>query len=131
MIADSERTENLWEQQRIEYINNLVEQIREEIGHRLCVERGDIAKGGDGWRNSIFIYKHGINKHQPTEKALYFSVGLTHESKFDNITNQYYQNYHGLIIKRYVTPNFEHKYEDEVEFFNSSWTKDALKRLLA
>jgi hypothetical protein len=131
LTADAECSKKLWEQQRKEYINNLVKQIREEIGHRLCVNRGDVATNGDGWSDSIFIYKHGTHKAFLREEALRFTVGLTYEMELDAITNQYYQNYNGLIIKRYVTPNSEHKYKDEVEFFNCKWTKDELKNLLA
>ncbi len=131
MTADAERTKKLWEQQRREYIDNLVEQIREEIGHRLCVNRGDVATNGDGWSNAIFIYKHGTHKAFLREEALRFSVTITYETIFDKITNKRYEIYNGLILKRYVTPNSESKYKDEVEFFNCKWTKDALKNLLA
>jgi hypothetical protein len=131
LTADAECSKKLWEQQRKEYIDNLVEQIREEIGHRLCVNRGDVATNGDGWSDSIFIYKHGTHKAFLREDALRFQVSLTYEMELDTITNQYYQNYNGLIIKRYVTPNGESKYKDEVEFFNCKWTKDELKNLLA
>ena len=131
LTDDAERTKNLWEQQCREYIDNLVEQIREEIGHRLCVERGDIATGGNGWSDSIFIYKHDTHKALLREKALRFNVGLTYKTVVDEITNKRYEIYNGLIINRYVTPNSEHKYKDEVEFFNCEWTKNALKDLLA
>jgi hypothetical protein len=131
LTADAECSQKLWEQQRKEYINNLVKQIREEIGHRLCVNRGDVATNGDGWSDFIFIYKHGTHKAFLREYALRFMVSLTYEMDFDTITNQYYKNYNGLIIKRYVTPNGEHKYKDEVEFFNCQYTKNALKNLLA
>jgi hypothetical protein len=131
LTADAERTQNLWEQQRREYIDNLVEQIKEEIGHRLCVERGDIASGGTGWSNYIFIYKHGTDKYLLREQALTFNVALTYESIIDKITNKRYEIYNGFILKRYVTPNSEHKYKDEFEFFNCGWTKNALKDLLA
>jgi hypothetical protein len=131
LTADAECSKKLWEQQRIEYIDNLVEQIREEIGHRLCVNRGDVATNGDGWIDSIFIYKHGTHKALLREEALRFSVTLTYETVFDNITNKRYEIYNGFILKRYVTPNGESKYKDEVEFFNCKWTKDELKNLLA
>jgi hypothetical protein len=131
LTADAERTKNLWEQQRKEYINNLVKQIREEIGHRLCVNRGDVATNGDGWSNAIFIYKHGTHKAFLREDALRFTVQLTDEIVYDEITGKRYEIYNGLVIKRYVTPNGEHKYKDEVEFFNCKWTKNELKNLLA
>ncbi len=131
LTADAECSKKLWEQQRIEYIDNLVEQIRDEIGHRLCVNRGDIATGGKGWNDSIFIYEYGTESYQLTERALRFSVKLTYETVFDKITNKRYEIYNGFIIKRYVTPNSESKYKDEVDFFNCKWTKEALKDLLA
>lgn len=131
LTADAERSKELWEQQRIEYIDNLVEQIREEIGHRLCVNRGDIATESRGWSHSIFIYEYGTSKYQLTERAVKFSVKLTYESVIDKITNKRYEIYNGFILGRYVTPNSEHKYKDEVEFFNCEWTKNALKDLLA
>jgi hypothetical protein len=131
LTADADRTKKLWEQQRREYIDNLVEQIREEIGHRLCVERGDIATGGTGWSNYIFIYKHGTHKSLLTDRALRLNVQLTYEFVIDKITNKSYDIYNGFILKRYVTPNSEEKYKDEVEFFNCRHTKDALKNLLA
>ncbi len=131
LTADAEGTKKLWEQQRREYIDNLVEQIRDEIGHRLCVNRGDIATGDNGFNNHIFIYKQETKKHLLHEQALRFSVGLTYQMFDDSITGRYYQHYTGLIIKRYVMPNSDEKYKDEVEFFNCKWTKNALKDLLA
>jgi hypothetical protein len=131
LTADAECSKELWEQQRIEYIDNLVEQIREEVGHRLCVNRGDVASGGTGYSNYIFIYKHGIDKYLLREEALRFTVQLTYETVFDKITNKRYEIYNGFILKRYVTPNSEHEYKDEVQFFNCKWTKEALKDLLA
>lgn len=131
LTADAERSKKLWEQQRREYIDNLVEQIREEIGHRLCVERGDIATGGNGWIDSIFIYEYGTSKYQLTERAVRFTVRLTYETVFYKITNKRYDIYNGFVLSRYVTPNSEHKYKDEVEFFNCKWTKNALKELLS
>lgn len=131
LTADAECSKKLWEQQRIEYIDNLVEQIRDEIGHRLCVERGDIATESTGWSHSIFIYKYGTDKYQLRERAVQFSVSITYETIFDKITNKRYEMFNGLILKRYVTPNSEHKYKDEVDFFNCEWTKNALKDLLA
>ena len=131
LTADADRTKKLWEQQRREYIDNLVEQIRDEIGHRLCVNRGDIATDGDGWCNSIFIYKHDTHKGLLTDRALRFNVQLTYEVTFDKITNKRYEIYDGFILKRYVYPNNEEKYNNEVEFFNCRYTKDALKNLLA
>ena len=131
LTADAERSKKLWEQQRREYIDNLVEQIKEEIGHRLCVNRGDIATSGSGWSQYIFIYKNGTDSYLLTERALKFSVRLTYETVFDKITNKGYEIYNGFILNRYVTPNSEHKYKDEVEFFNCEWTKNALKDLLA
>ena len=131
LTADAECSQKLWEQQRIEYIDNLVEQIRDEIGQRLCVRRGDVATGNKNYSNHIFIYKYGTPGHRILDDALRFSVGLTYEMFNDDITNKYYKNYNGLIIKRYVTPNSEHKYKDEVEFFNCQYTKNKLKDLLA
>lgn len=131
LTADAECSQKLWVQQRREYIDNLVEQIREEIGHRLCVNRGDIAVEDKGFNNRIYIYNHGDGKGRIYDKGLNFTVQLTYETIFDKITNKRYEVYNGLIIKRYVTPNSEHEYRDEVEFFNCKWTKEALKDLLA
>jgi hypothetical protein len=131
LTADAECSKKLWEQQRREYIDNLVEQIKEEIGHRLCVERGDIATEGTGWSNYIFIYEYGTSKHLLNERALRFNVALTSQIVSDKITNKHYEIYNGFILKRYVTPNSEEKYKDEVEFFNCKYTKNALKDLLA
>lgn len=131
LTADAERTKKLWEQQRREYIDNLVEQIREEVGHRLCVNRGDIATEGSGWSNAIFIYKHGTHKSLLTDRAVRFTVQLTYKTTFDKITNKHYEIYNGFILKRYVSPNWGEEYKDEVEFFNCQYTKNALKDLLA
>jgi hypothetical protein len=131
LTADAERTKNLWEQQRREYIDNLVEQIRDEIGHRLCVNRGDIAVEDKGFNNLIYIYKHGDRKQEIYDKGLNFSVGLTYEIVCDEITRKHYEIYNGLIIKRYVYPNSQVGYQDEVEFFNCQYTKNRLKELLA
>jgi hypothetical protein len=131
LTADADRTKKLWEQQRREYIDNLVKQIRDEIGNRLCVNRGDIATEGGGWSHSIFIYKHDTHKGLLTDRALRFNVQLTYEITFDKITNKRYEIYDGFILKRYVSPNWEVGYPDEVEFFNCQHTKNALKNLLA
>jgi hypothetical protein len=131
LTADAECSKKLWEQQRIEYIDNLVEQIRDEIGHRLCVNRGDIATESTGWSHSIFIYKYGTHKSLLTDRAVRFNVQLTYEITFDKITNKHYEIYNGFILKRYVSPNWGEEYKDEVEFFNCQYTKNALKDLLA
>jgi hypothetical protein len=131
LTADAERNKEIWEQQRNEYIDKLIDQIREEIGHRLCVNRGDVATGSNGWCNAIFIYKHGTHRHLLREAALRFTIGITGAYERDKITNNFYTTYTGLVIKRYVTPNGETEYKDEVEFFNCKWTKEALKDLLA
>lgn len=130
LTDDAERNMKLWNAQRIDYVNELVDKINDEIGHRLCVERGDIATGNKNYSNYIFIYKLGTPSHLLHERALRFNVALTSEMTKDEITNKYYENYNGLIIKRYVTPNSESKYKDEVEFFNCKYTKEKLKNLL-
>jgi hypothetical protein len=131
LTADAECSKNIWEQQRREYIDNLVEQIKEEIGHRLLIERGDIATKENGWSNYIFIYKSGTNRNLLTERALRFNVALTSQIVSDKITDKHYEIYNGFILKRYVTPDSQTKYKDEVEFFNCKYTKNALKDLLA
>jgi hypothetical protein len=131
LTADAERTKKLWEQQRIEYIDNLVEQIRDEIGHRLCVNRGNIATDSNGWFDSIFIYKLGTHKALMCEEALRFTVRLTYKVLNDETTGKRYDIYNGFVLSRYVTPNSETRYNNEVEFFNCKWTKEALKNLLS
>ena len=131
LTADAESSQRIWNKQRIDYINELVDKINDEIGHRLCVERGDIATGNKNYSNYIFIYKLGTPSHLLNERALRFNVSLTSEMTKDEITNKCYENYNGLIIKRYVTPNSETKYKDEVEFFNCNYTKSKLKQLLS
>ena len=131
LTADAQRTEEFWSEERDRYIDELIEQIREDIGDRLCVEYGDIATGNHNYSNYIYIYKHGTPLHSRWEYALRMRFDLIKESRRDDVTREYYDYYTGLKIKRYVSGSMEMAYNDEVEFFNCQYTKDKLKELLS
>mgnify|MGYP006405677901 FL=1 len=109
----------------------MIPQLREDIGDRLCVQRGNEATGNHNYSDSIFIYKHGTDKHNRVSYALKMRFELFHESKRDEITKEYYDYYKGIRISRYVDGNHNKKYNNEVEFFYCSYTKHKLKELLS
>ena len=129
--ADAQRTKDFWDDECDRYIDDLIPQLREDIGDRLCVKRGNEATGNHNYSDSIFIYKHNTPEHSIWEKALRMRFELVHESKRDEITKEYYTYYKGFIVTRYVDGNRNKKYNNEVEFFDCSYTKDKLKNLLS
>jgi hypothetical protein len=131
LTEDAIRSKQSWDAIRAEYINQLIGQIKEDLGDRLCVARGDVLMGNTNYSNSIFICKQNTPASLLLEKALYFQVVLQAVSKLDNVTQKWYQGYTGLFITRYVSMNSNNKYKDEVEFFNCKYTKNKLKDLLS
>ena len=129
--ADSKKSLELWEEQRREYIDMLVEKIHGEIEHRLCVKRGDVATSNPNVSDQIYIYAFGTPFNGLWESALRFKIELTHSIERDDITKEHYIMYNGIQLSRYVTPNTYKTYKDEVEFFNCQWTKEKLKNLLS
>ena len=129
--ADAQRTKDFWDDECDRYIDDLIPQLREDIGDRLCVKRGNEAMNNHNYSDSIFIYKYGIPEHSIWETSLRIRFQLVYEDKRDEITKECYQNYKGFKITRYVNSVIEMKYENEVEFFNCSYTKDKLKELLS
>lgn len=129
--SDAQRTKDFWDDECDRYIDDLIPQLREDIGDRLCVQRGNEAMDNHNYSDCIFIYKHGTSQHDLTHYALRMRFQLVYEDKRDVITKEYYQNYKGFKITRYVNSSMEMKYENEVEFFNCSYTKDKLKELLS
>ena len=131
LTADAQRSLELWQEQRREYIDMLVEKIHNEIGHRLCVKRGDVATGNRNLYDAIFIYRYSTEQYQMRERAFKVSIQLTSSTERDDITKEWYRTYNGIELTRYVTPNHEKKYKDEVELFNCQFTKDKIKNLLS
>jgi hypothetical protein len=131
LTADAQRTRDLWDDERDRQIDDLVIQLREDIGDRLCVKYGDEAMNNSNYSDSIFIYKYNTDEHSIWEKALRMRFQLIKESRRDDVTREYYDYYTGLKITRYVTGSMEMAYNDEVEFFKCQYTKDKLKDLLS
>lgn len=131
LTADAQRSLELWEEQRREYIDMLVDKIHNEIGHRLCVKRGDVATGNPNLYDKIFIYNYGTEKYLLNERAFRVSIQLTSSNERDDITKEWYRTYNGIELARYVTPNYLQKYKDIVELFNCQFTKDKIKNLLS
>jgi hypothetical protein len=129
--ADAQRTKNFWDDECDRYIDDLIPQLREDIGDRLCVQRGNKATGNHNCSEYILIYKYNTNEYYIWEKALRMRFNLIKESRRDDVTREYYDYYTGLEITRYVNSSMEVKYKDEVEFFNCQYTKDKLKDLLS
>lgn len=130
LLEDSRRSEELWDNQRAEYIDDLIEQLRDDLDGRLIVNRGDVATGNPNYKTYIFIYRHGTNKWDMIEKAFQFKVILVGKPIQNEKTKQYYKHWNNLAIKRYVSGNDERQYANEEELFNCSYTKTALKYLL-
>ncbi len=130
LTADAQRSLELWQEQRREYIDMLIEKIRGEIGHRLCVERGDVASNNPNLCDKIFIYKYGTEKYLLNERSFRFSIELTFSNERDDITKEWYRTYNGIKLTRYVFASSVTEYKDEVELFNCKWTKEYIKELL-
>lgn len=131
LTADAKRTEEFWSEERNKYIDELIKQIREDIGDRLCVEYGDIATGNHNYSNYIYIYKHGTPQHSRWEYALRMEFEFVQESVYDEITKERYIQSKGIYIRRSIDGNYSKKYENEVEFFDCHYTKQKLKELLS
>ena len=129
--ADAQRTRDLWDDERDRYIDDLVIQLREDIGDRLCVKRGNEAMDNQNYSNYIFIYKYNTPEYSIREEALRMEFCLIKEDRRDDVTREYYDYYTGLQIRRYINGSMDMPYKDEVEFFNCMYTKDKLKNLLS
>ena len=131
LIADAQSTKDFWDDERDRQIDDLVIQLREDIGDRLCVKRGNEAMNNQNYSEYILIYKYLTPEHSIRDHALRMAFCLIKESRRDEVTREWYDYYTGLGIKRYVTGSMEMAYNDEVEFFNCQYTKDKLKDLLS
>ena len=131
LIDDAQSTKDLWDDECDKQIDDLIIKLREDIGDRLCVERGCEAMDNKNYSEYIFIYKYNIPEHYIREQALRMRFVLIKESRRDDVTREWYNYIVGLRITRYVTGNTETEYNNEVEFFNCSYTKDKLKELLS
>ena len=131
LIADAQRTKDFWDDERDRYIDDLIPQLKEDIGDRLCVQRGNEAMNNQNYSEYIFIYKHNTPEHSIREQALRMEFTLIQESRCDEVTREWYNYCKGFIITRYVDGNRQKQYKDEVEFFNCQYTKDKLKNLLS
>lgn len=130
LLEDSRRTKELWESQRAEYIDDLIDQLRDDLDGRLIVNRGDVATDNPNYAPSIFIYKRGTEKFMLREKAFQFEVILCKQTTQNTTTKNYYDEYTNLAITRYINGSYKMTYKNEEELFNCSYTKTALKNLL-
>jgi len=131
LVKDSERSKQLWESQRAEYIEELINTLREDIGDRLRVERGDIANDNINCSDSIYIYNYDMHRVYLWERALRFNVRLVFNNVWNDITKDFYKMYHNIELTRYVTGDSLKVYKNEDELFQCEWTKDKLKNLLS
>ena len=129
--ADAQRTRDLWDDERDRYIDDLIIQLRDDIGDRLCVKRGNEAMNNSNYSEDIFIYKYNTPEYSIREEALRMEFCLIKEDRRDDVTREYYDYYTGLQIRRYINGSMDMPYKDEVEFFNCMYTKDKLKNLLS
>lgn len=130
LLKDSEKTKELWKEQRVDYITELIDQLKDDLGGRLIVSRGDVATENSNYSNSIFIYKPGTEKWMMTERAFRFDVVLCKQITQNTTTKNYYDEYLGLQIKRYVSGNHQMTYNNQEDLFKCEYTKIALKNLL-
>lgn len=126
LTADAQRTKDLWDDERDRYIDELIQQIKEDIGDRLCVKRGNEAMSNHNYSDYIFIYKYNTPEHYIWERALRVECVLIKESRRDDVTREYYDYYTGIQLR-----GMDMQYKDEVDFFNSKYTKYKLKELLS
>jgi hypothetical protein len=129
--ADAQRAEEFWNEERDRYIDELIEKIREDIGDRICVERGDDATDNPNYSDYIYIYKHGTPMHLRWEYAFRIEFVIIQESVHDAITRDRYIHSKGIYLRTSIDRNYSKRYENEVELFNCSYTKDKLKDLLS
>ena len=130
LLEDSEKTRELWKEQRVDYITELIDQLKDDLGGRLIVSRGDVATENPNYATSIFIYKTGTEKWMMTDRAFRFEVVLLKYSKRNTTTKEYYDEYLGLKIRRYVSGDHEMTYNNQEDLFKCEYTKIALKNLL-
>lgn len=130
LLEDSRRSKQLWDDQRKEFIEDLIDQLRYDLDGRLIVNRGDLATENPNYSNHIFIYRRGTEKHFMLEKAFRFEIALAKKSVQNATTKEYYLEYFNLYIQRYVGPNHETTYKNEEEFFKCQHTKNRIKELL-
>ena len=130
LLKDSEKTKELWKEQRVDYITELIDQLKDDLGGRLIVNRGDVATENPNYASSIFIYKPGTEKWMMTERAFQFDVVIIKHSKSNATTKEHYDEYLGLQIKRYVSGNHQMTYNNQEDLFKCEYTKGALKKLL-
>lgn len=131
LTSDAQRTKDFWYEERDRYIDDLISQLREDIGDRLCVKRGDEAMNNKNYSEYIFIYKYLTPEHSIREQALRMEFTLIEESRRDEVTREWYEYYTGFQIRRYVNGSMQKQYEQEMDFFNCQYTKDKLKNLLS
>jgi superfamily I DNA and RNA helicase len=125
LLKDSEKNKELWEEQRVDYITELIDQLKDDLGGRLIVSRGDVATENSNYATSIFIYKTGTEKWMMTERAFRFDVILCKQIKQNATTKEYYDEYLGLQISSH-----QMTYKNEEDLFKCEYTKIALKNLL-
>ena len=131
LTEDSNQSKQSWETIRNEYINQLIHDIKKDIGHRLCVKRGDEAVNNKNYSEYIFIYKYGTPEYSIIDRVLRMEIILIKESRRDDVTREWYDYFSGLRIRRYIDGNRQKEYEQEMDFFDCQHTKDKLKELLS
>jgi len=130
LLEDSRRSKDAWDNQRKEFIEDLIDQLRDDLDGRLIVNRGDVATENPNYSTSIFIYRRGTEKFLMLERAFRFEVCLIGDRKQNATTKEYYVEYLGLEIRRYISPNYQTTYNNEEELFNCYHTKTRIKELL-
>lgn len=130
LLEDYKRTKKLWDSQRNEFIIDLIDGLRDDLGDRLIVNRGDVATGNSNYSNSIFIYKQGTEKHMMLERAFQFEMKLVSKNVWNDTTKYNYDEYVNFEIKRYVTNSYQVTYRNEDHLFSCDYTKRKLKQLL-
>ncbi len=130
LLEDSRRSKQLWDDQRTEFIEDLIDQLRDDLDGRLIVNRGDVATGNPNYSTSIFIYRRGTEKHLMLEKAFRFEVCLIYKREQNATTKEYYDEYTDLRLKRYISSSYKTTYINEEELFKCQHTKNRIKELL-
>lgn len=131
LVKDSEKSKELWNVQRDQYILSLIDQLRGDLGDRLCVDRGDLCTGNANYSDSIFIYRIGTPLNGiPMDRAFRFEVKILSKEFFNSTTKHSYAEYFNMALFRYVSGNENRRYENEHKLFSCEYTIKRIKELL-
>lgn len=130
LVKDSEKSKELWNVQRDQYILSLIDQLRGDLGDRLCVDRGDLCTGNENYSNSIFIYRIGTPNYLLTDRAFRFNVKILSNEVFNSTTKRHYAEYFNMALFRYVSGDENRRYENEHKLFSCEYTIKRINELL-